>query len=83
MTEKFAFREDAPKKATNVSINRDLLAAARALKVNLSQTLERSLVEIIRAKQREIWRRDNKDAVAAFNRRIETAGAFSDGLRRF
>ena len=39
------FDSEAPKKATNLSINSDLLSKARAMKINLSATLERALQE--------------------------------------
>ena len=39
------FDKEAPKKATNLSINSSLLAEARELKVNLSAPLERALEE--------------------------------------
>ena len=37
------YDENAPKKATNLSLNSDLLAKSRALKINLSATLEQAL----------------------------------------
>jgi antitoxin CcdA len=40
---KLVFNPKAPKRATNVSINSDLLTKARGLKINLSATLERAL----------------------------------------
>ncbi len=39
-----AFDTHAPKKPTNVSINSDLLLKAKALKINLSATLESALI---------------------------------------
>ena len=40
------YNRSASKKATNLTINHDLLRQARELKINLSQTLEERLVEI-------------------------------------
>jgi antitoxin CcdA len=37
---------------------------------------------LLEEKRRE-WREDNRDAIEAYNRRIETGGVFSDGLRKF
>jgi post-segregation antitoxin (ccd killing protein) len=42
-----------PKRATNVSIRSDLLAAVREAGVNLSVTLERALIEELAARKRE------------------------------
>jgi antitoxin CcdA len=69
-----------PKRATNVSIRGDLLAAARKAGINLSGTLERALVEELAAKRKK-WRQDNRDAIAAYNEHVEKHGIFSDGLR--
>ena len=73
----------APKKSANLSINADLLRQAKQLNINLSQTLERHLAEIIRQAQRDQWLAENKNALDEYNRRIEKRGTFSDGLRRF
>lgn len=74
---------DAPKRATNLSINADLLARARALEINLSATLECALVEALRQQQREDWLRKNRVAIDAYNEEVESRGVFSDGLRTF
>jgi antitoxin CcdA len=38
----------APKKAVNLSINADMLRQARAMKINLSKTLEEKLEQLVR-----------------------------------
>ena len=73
----------ASKKATNLTINHDLLRQARELKINLSQTLEERLVEIIAQRRREQWLAENRPALEDYNRRIKERGVFSHGLRRF
>jgi antitoxin CcdA len=73
----------APKKATNLSINSDLLSQARTLNINLSGTLEQALVETIKQRQREQWLAENRTAIAAYNEHVERNGVFSDGLRAF
>jgi len=77
------FNPSAPKKSANLSINADLLQQAKQLNINLSQTLEQHLVEIVRQAQSSRWLEENKNALDEYNRRIETHGTFSDGLRRF
>ena len=77
------FNQAAPKKSVNLSINADLLQQAKQLNINLSQTLEQHLAEIIRQAQRSQWLAENKNALDDYNRRIEKHGTFSDGLRRF
>ena len=73
----------ATKRATNVSVRTDLLAAAREAGVNLSATLERALMEELAAARRTKWRRDNREAIDAYNKHAEKHGVFSDGVRRF
>lgn len=78
-----AFDIHAPKKPTNVSINSDLLTKARELRINLSATLETALTELVNARQRELWKNENKTAIEAYNKLIEEHGTFSDDLRSF
>ena len=77
------FDPNAPKKPTNLSINADLLRLARESQINLSQTLEQCLAEMMREQQRRKWRDENREAIDAYNRRIASSGVFSDGVRRF
>ena len=77
------FNPTAPKKSANLSINADLLQQAKQLNINLSQALEQHLAGIVRQAQRSQWLAENKSALEAYNRRIESRGTFSDGLRRF
>lgn len=76
-------RNSIAKRATNVSIRTDLLETARELKLNLSATLENALIQEIRQLQRERWREENRDAIAAHTDFVEKHGVFSDGLRSF
>jgi antitoxin CcdA len=80
---KFRLRADVARKPTNVSIRRDLLELAKALKINLSRTLEERLSELVSRAEHERWLMENREALEAYNRRIERRGVFSDGLRRF
>ncbi|MBI5919957.1 MAG: type II toxin-antitoxin system CcdA family antitoxin [Nitrosomonadales bacterium] len=71
------------KKSVNLAINNELLQQAKALNINLSQTLERHLGEVVQQIKREQWLAENQAALDEYNRRVETSGVFSDGLRRF
>ena len=72
-----------PKKATNVSINKDLLMEAKSLGINLSAALENTLRDEVRKRKQEQWLADNADAINAYNRRVAKRGVFSDSLRKF
>ena len=76
-----AYDTQAPKKATNVSINADLLSKARTMNVNLSATLQQALLEAIASSQREQWLVENRAAIVAYNDHVDKHGAFSDGMR--
>ena len=73
----------AAKKATNLSINSDLLKKAKALKINLSKNFESYLNQLVREQEEEKWIVDNASAIENFNKRVEETGMFSDGLRSF
>lgn len=73
----------ASKKSTKLSINSELLRQARERKINLSQLLENSLVELLREEKSLSWREENREAIEEYNRRVAATGVFSDGLRRF
>ena len=69
--------------ATNVSIRRDLLEAARASKINLSATLERALIEVLKRERGQQWRDENREAIASYNEHVLKHGVFSDDSRTF
>ena len=77
------YNQSAPKKATNVSINSDLLSKAKNMKINLSRTLEQALTEKLRIQKQKQWLEKNQNALNQYNQRIEKHGVFSDGIRKF
>jgi antitoxin CcdA len=77
------YRTDAPKKATNLSINSDLLRQAKALGINLSATLEKRLEELIRREKEKRWLEETAEAVEHNNRLVEERGTFADRTRLF
>lgn len=83
MQPSFIYDTSAPKKASNLSVNSNLLEEARHYKINLSKMLEQALIEELTKKKREEWIEQNREALEAYNQRIEERGVFSDGLRTF
>ena len=73
----------APKQATNLSIDRDLLNEAREAGINLSAALEEALREKVAAARREKWKRENAEAIAEYNDLLAEHGIFSEGQRTF
>lgn len=78
-----SFNQQAPKKATNLSVNSDLLSKAREEKINLSATFEKALADQLKLKQRERWREENEKAIRAYNDFVEDEGVFSNDIRDF
>lgn len=77
------YDSQAPKKATNLSINSDLLSKAKEFDINLSAALEQALTQVLKQRQRDQWLKDNREAIATYNQEIEKHGTFGDELRGF
>lgn len=77
------YDSQAPKKATNLSVNSDLLNKAKALDINLSAALEQALAQLLKQRQQEQWLRENRAAIAAYNQEVAAQGTFGDTLRSF
>ena len=77
------YDESAPKKATNLSVNSDLLNKAKKMKINLSATFENALTELIKEKQKEQWIQSNKASIKAYNKHVDKNGVFSKNVRSF
>jgi len=74
---------NAPKKATNLTINEDLLKKVKSYKINISQNFEKYLVELVKKEEEKSWLEKNRTAIEKQNTRIEQHGSFSDNIRRF
>ncbi len=77
------FDSNAPKKATNLSLNSDLLKKTKALNINLSATLEQALRKKLAEKEAVKWIKENKRAIQAYNDFVDENGCFSDEHRHF
>ena len=65
---------NAPKKATNLTLNSKVLEAARELGMNVSQTVDSLLAEEVKRRYWEKWAEENKEAMEAYNARIAKEG---------
>lgn len=79
----YLYNTEAPKKPTNLTINSDLLAQAKNMKINISSTLEVALAEAVKQKKREDWILENSEAIANYNEKLSEYGLFSDEMRAF
>lgn len=66
--------DNAPKKATNLSLNAKVLEAAKAMGMNISQTVDSLLAQEVRKRYWAQWNEDNREAIADYNARIESEG---------
>jgi antitoxin CcdA len=71
------------RRGTNLTIDPALVSEGKAAGLNLSKIAEDAIRATLRRKQQEQWLKDNAEAIAAYNRRVEERGMFNDGLRRF
>jgi antitoxin CcdA len=71
------------RKAVNLTMDAELLAKAKAEGLNLSAELDQRVRTRISTIEEERWKRDNADAIAAWNQELEENGLWSDGLRTF
>ena len=58
----------------NVTIRQDVIDEARALSLNVSQAAEAGVVQAIKKTREARWLAENRSALEAHNRRIESAG---------
>ncbi|WP_288743058.1 type II toxin-antitoxin system CcdA family antitoxin [uncultured Rheinheimera sp.] len=80
---KTTYSSQAPKKATNLSLNSELLAEAKRLNINLSATMEKALELEVSQRLKAEWLEQNADAIAVCNELTEKHGLFSDSFRVF
>lgn len=71
------------KRPVNLSLPAALLDEAKTLGINLSRTLEESLILAVRQRRQELWLEENRPAMADTNARIVRDGLFGDTERVF
>jgi len=70
-----------PKRAVNVSIDKEILEMAKEMKINLSQVLEEELRQRVRQARIDKFTRENKAAIEWHNKFIEENGIWSEEYR--
>jgi antitoxin CcdA len=75
--------DNAPKKATNLSLNSKVLEVARELGMNLSQTVDALLAKEVERLYWEQWGERNKEAIEHYNERIRRDGIWGAKYRTF
>lgn len=72
-----------PKRATNLSLDSDLLTEAKALKINVSQAAEQGLAQTIKVERERRWKEENRDALEAANEYVKKYGLPLARYRQF
>lgn len=71
------------KTRTNVSVDAELLALARELRINVSAALEGRLKELVAESRSRVWLLEHAEAIKDANEFLERRGLWSDGKRQF
>lgn len=74
---------NATKKATNITLSADVLAEAKALGINISQSCDQFLRELVRNERERRWQQDNADFIATYNQTVAEEGLPLDSWRSF
>jgi len=69
------------RKPTNLSLQENLVAEAKALGLNVSQIAETALAAAVREAKAAAWLAENREAIEAYNRHVEQHGMFIDDIR--
>jgi antitoxin CcdA len=75
--------DNAPKKATNLSLNSKVLETARELGMNVSQTVDALLAKEVERVYWAQWKERNKEAIEQYNERIRREGIWGAKYRTF
>lgn len=76
-------RSAPPRRALNVRVRGDIIDAAKAAGLNLSQITEAALTAALRTAQNQQWQEENAEAIAYHRARVEREGMWNKGLVRF
>jgi antitoxin CcdA len=71
------------KRPVNVKARADLVSEAKEYGINLSAAFETALETAVKEARIARWQEENQEAFAAYDRRVQANGVFSDGKRRF
>lgn len=64
----------AARKATNVTLGAELLAVAKALRINISQAAEAGVARAVAERQAQLWLQANQPALESSNAYVEKNG---------
>jgi antitoxin CcdA len=62
------------RKSTNLSLDAQLVAAAKNLDINISRAAEQGIAQAVAEETARLWRIENRDAIASLNDYVERHG---------
>jgi antitoxin CcdA len=71
------------KRATNLTLSVDVLAAAKEFGINLSQECDAYLRDLVGKERERRWLKEHADFIAAYNETIEAEGLPLEQYRSF
>lgn len=71
------------KKATNLSIDNDVLSVAKDMNINLSEAAEKGILQAINKLKSQQWKAENKTALESSNEFVEKHGPPLQSSRLF
>lgn len=74
MRMKFEDKKKIRRKPMNMSIREDIIAESKAYNINASEVSETALETAIKKAKSEAWLKENRDAIQAYNERVEREG---------
>lgn len=71
------------KKATNLTLNIEVLAEAKKLGINISKACDAFLESLVKQEKERRWKLENAEFIASYNKTIEDEGLPLDSWRTF
>ncbi len=71
------------KKATNLTLNSEVLAEAKKLGINISKACDAFLESLVKQEKERRWKLENAEFIASYNKTIEDEGLPLDSWRTF
>lgn len=76
-------QDKALKKATNLTLNTEVLAEAKKLGINISKACDAFLESLVKQEKERRWKLENAEFIASYNKTIEDEGLPLDNWRTF
>ncbi len=73
----------ALKKMIHLTLNPQVLAEAKKLGINISKACDAFLESLVRQEKERLWKMENADFIASYNKTIEDEGLPLDSWRTF